>query len=165
MKIQGTFNWRASSYPDFIQNYFLLKCMFVFFDNRSQARDCTTCYPEHRLYVSTCVSNCPEGSRPSTQVLPLVPIYFQEGAHLQWLLPALNSFYSLPDPHLPCLSSCLQLMRRRGKVKLQNRKTNCTKKSDLRSSTNPPRCTGCKPGYHLLPDLGTCVTTCRSPGF
>ena len=27
------------------------------------------------------------------------------------------------------------------------------------------RCTGCKPGYHLLPDLGTCVTTCRSSEF
>ena len=29
---QGTFNWRASSYPDFIHNYFSLKRMFDFFD-------------------------------------------------------------------------------------------------------------------------------------
>ena len=31
---QGTFNWRASSYPDFIQNYFLLKLMFDFFERQ-----------------------------------------------------------------------------------------------------------------------------------
>ena len=31
-------NWRASSYPDFIQNYFLLKRMFGFFDNRDKCR-------------------------------------------------------------------------------------------------------------------------------
>ena len=30
---QGTFNWRNSSYANFIQNYFLLKRMFDFFDN------------------------------------------------------------------------------------------------------------------------------------
>ena len=35
---QGTFNWRASSYPDFNQNYFLLKRMFDFFDNRDKSR-------------------------------------------------------------------------------------------------------------------------------
>ena len=29
--LQGTFNWRTSSYPDFIQNYFLLKRMFDLF--------------------------------------------------------------------------------------------------------------------------------------
>ena len=134
-------------------------------NHRSQARDCTTCYPEHRLYVSTCVSNCPEGSRPSTQVLPLIQRSFQKGTHFHKKNGDQKQPFSLPDPHLPCLSSCLQLVRRRGKVKLQNRKTNHTKQSDLCSSTNPPRCTGCKPGYHLLPDLGTCVTTCRSPGF
>ena len=33
---QGTFNWQASSYPYFIQNYFLLKRMFDFFDNRDK---------------------------------------------------------------------------------------------------------------------------------
>ena len=38
----------------------------------SQARDCTTCYTEHRLYVSACVSTCPRGSRPSTQVSTLI---------------------------------------------------------------------------------------------
>ena len=72
-------------------------------NHRSQARDCTTCYPEHRLYVSTCVSNCPEGSRPSTQVLPLVPIYFQEGAHLQGL-----SWKSVITPFILCQThTCL----------------------------------------------------------
>ena len=35
---QGTFNWRASSYPYFIQNYFLLKLLFNFFDNRDKCR-------------------------------------------------------------------------------------------------------------------------------
>ena len=35
---QGTFNWRASSEPDFIQNYFLLKRMFDFFDNSDRCR-------------------------------------------------------------------------------------------------------------------------------
>ena len=35
---QGTFNWRAPSYPNFIQNYFLLKRMFDFFDNRDKCR-------------------------------------------------------------------------------------------------------------------------------
>ena len=34
--VQGTFNWQASSYPYFLQNYFLLKCMFDFFDNRDK---------------------------------------------------------------------------------------------------------------------------------
>ena len=33
---QGTFNWQASSYPDFIQNYFLLKRIFDVFDNRDK---------------------------------------------------------------------------------------------------------------------------------
>ena len=33
---QGTINWRASSYPDFIQNYFLLKRMFDSCDNRDK---------------------------------------------------------------------------------------------------------------------------------
>ena len=36
---QGTFNWRASSYPDFIQNYFLLKHMLDYFDNRDKCRN------------------------------------------------------------------------------------------------------------------------------
>ena len=31
-------NWRASSNPDFIQNYFLVKRMFDFFDNRDKYR-------------------------------------------------------------------------------------------------------------------------------
>ena len=35
---QGTIHWRASSNPDFIQNYSLLKCMFDFFDNRDKCR-------------------------------------------------------------------------------------------------------------------------------
>ena len=35
---QGTIIWRASSNPDFIQNYFLLKRMFDFFDNRNKCR-------------------------------------------------------------------------------------------------------------------------------
>ena len=43
----------------------------------NKARDCTTCYPEHRLYVSTCVSTCPEGSRPSTQVLTWLFLLFR----------------------------------------------------------------------------------------
>ena len=34
---QGTF-WRASSYPDFTQNYFLIKRMFDFSDNRDKCR-------------------------------------------------------------------------------------------------------------------------------
>ena len=34
--MQGTFNWLASSYPDFIQNYFLLKRMFDFFDTATK---------------------------------------------------------------------------------------------------------------------------------
>ena len=34
--MQGTINWRASSNLDFIQNYFLLKHMFNFFDNRNE---------------------------------------------------------------------------------------------------------------------------------
>ena len=34
----GSFNGRASSYLDFIQNYFLLKRMFDFFDNRDKCR-------------------------------------------------------------------------------------------------------------------------------
>ena len=34
---QGTF-WRASSYPDFTQNYFLIKRMFDFFYNRNKCR-------------------------------------------------------------------------------------------------------------------------------
>ena len=36
---QGTFNWRAYSYPDFIQNNFLFKRMFDFFDNRDKCRN------------------------------------------------------------------------------------------------------------------------------
>ena len=32
-------DWRASSYPDFIQNYFLLKHMFYFFDNPDECRN------------------------------------------------------------------------------------------------------------------------------
>ena len=35
---QATFNWRASSYPDFIQNEFLWKRMFDFFDNHDRSR-------------------------------------------------------------------------------------------------------------------------------
>ena len=35
---QGTFHWRISSYPDFIQNYFLLKCMLNFFYDRDKCR-------------------------------------------------------------------------------------------------------------------------------
>ena len=35
---QGTINWRASYNPDFIQNYFLIKGMFDFFDNRDKCR-------------------------------------------------------------------------------------------------------------------------------
>ena len=35
---QGTFNWRASSYPDFSQNYFLLKRVFDFSDNCDECR-------------------------------------------------------------------------------------------------------------------------------
>ena len=38
MSQQGTFNWRASSYPDFIQNYFLLKRIIDLFDNRDKCR-------------------------------------------------------------------------------------------------------------------------------
>ena len=34
--MQGTINWRASSNLDFIQNYFLLKHIFNFFDNRNE---------------------------------------------------------------------------------------------------------------------------------
>ena len=36
--MQGTVNWQASSYRDFIQNYFLLKRMFDFFDNWDKCR-------------------------------------------------------------------------------------------------------------------------------
>ena len=35
---QETINWRASSNPDFIQNYSLLRRMFNFFDNRDKCR-------------------------------------------------------------------------------------------------------------------------------
>ena len=35
---QGTFNWRASSQPVFIQNYFLLKRKMDYFDNRDKCR-------------------------------------------------------------------------------------------------------------------------------
>ena len=35
---QATFNWQASFYPEFIQNYLLLKHMFDFFDNRDKYR-------------------------------------------------------------------------------------------------------------------------------
>ena len=36
--VNATINWRASSNPDFIQNYFLLKRMFDFFDNHDKYR-------------------------------------------------------------------------------------------------------------------------------
>ena len=36
---QGIFNWRASSYPDVIQNYFLLKRMFDLFYNRDKCHE------------------------------------------------------------------------------------------------------------------------------
>ena len=36
--IQGTINWRASSNPDFILNYFFTKRMFDFFDNWDKCR-------------------------------------------------------------------------------------------------------------------------------
>ena len=35
---QATFNWQASFYPEFIQNYLLLKHMFDFFDDRDKCR-------------------------------------------------------------------------------------------------------------------------------
>ena len=35
---QGTFDWRASSYPGCIQNYFLLKHIFDFVDNCDKCR-------------------------------------------------------------------------------------------------------------------------------
>ena len=35
---QGIINWWASSNLDFIQNYFFLKCMCDFFDNRYKCR-------------------------------------------------------------------------------------------------------------------------------
>ena len=73
----------------------------------SQARDCTTCYPEHRLYVSTCVSNCPEGSRPSTQVLPLIQRSFQKGIHFHKKMAINNNFF-LCQTHtcLACPHAC-----------------------------------------------------------
>ena len=53
-----------------------------------KARDCTTCYPEHRLYVSACVSTCPEGSRQSTQVFTFlllrIEAYYQTYLHTQF---------------------------------------------------------------------------------
>ena len=80
----------------------------------------------------------------------------------------------LADAHLPGLSPCLQLLWRGGQV---ISKVTLSWSFHLQSDlcevfglqSDPilsfSRCTGCKPGYHLLPDLGTCVTTCRFPSI
>ena len=60
---QGTINWQASSDPDFIQNYFLSKRMFDFFDNRDKCRVCTSSDPGSQDRAINGTLRCPNASQ------------------------------------------------------------------------------------------------------